>query len=326
MKKGIKIFLWITLVLLIIVLIFCASLNPEVPCSDKDIVLYRLAGSSLLAVWIIGVLIELDIFHIKKNIPLVNSNKTTRHIAFWCILIVFSIILFNLFYGCTSEQFKKAMEEVNGSTTKTDVTETLVEKNDENSQSTQTINEEQSNIVENITNTDKEQSEFTTEKQATYLTSENPVLFENFETIDCDGVDFTIDRLKVCADLDNPKSGFNYYYIVYEYTVKNNNKGDITWQIGSKGNGNIYGTFIYESYERSLGGNQFIKDEDITSKWISGGGLSEGEKKTCSMTLIVQRTVDDPEEGLMLKTDSHMQVVLPVLINGNECKLTFTLN
>jgi hypothetical protein len=449
---GIKIFLWVILVLLVIFFISCFSLTPQVPYSTKDIILYRMSGGSLFVVWIMGVLIELDIFHVKKNIPLVKSSKTTRHIAFWCILIVFSIILFSIFYSCTSEQFKKTEED-----------------NIESSQSTQTENNEQSNadqeqkqiieityqvdtmfesygykinisnvvisgcedsdeieisfdakltndsdqemdfilparlekgqindtdIVEevtsriknsddgevsylvaahkqedithtikcklignknisdfkdtddidfeirysasyssyalsyvgdHITNKDKEESDVASEEQATYITSENPVLFENFDVIDCSGVDFTIDKLKVCADLNNPKSGYNFYYIVFEYSVKNNNSSETTWQIG-KGNSNFYGTFIYDSYERYLGGNQVIKDEDITSEWVSGGSLTAGEKRTYSMTLIVNRKLNDPEDGLMLKTDSQMQVVLPVLINDDEYELTYTLN
>lgn len=157
-----------------------------------------------------------------------------------------------------------------------------------------------------------------------YITSENPVDFENFGVIECGDVDFTINKLRVCADMSNPKGAHNFYYLMVEYTVKNNASTLAKCRVG-KG-GNVYGIFKYEEYERYLGGNNVIKDNDFIKDRNYYVELAEGEEQTYSMCLIVDRTIEDPEDGLMLKTNSKMEVVLPFDVNGDKWDLTYTLN
>lgn len=176
-------------------------------------------------------------------------------------------------------------------------------------------------IAEHIKNT----TDAPVEEPVTFITKSNPVFFENFDGIDCDGIMMTIDKLKVCSDLESYRSAYNFYYIVLEYTVENTTSTDAHWNI-QKANSNIYGDFVFDKYERYLGGNTFIKDEDITSKWISGGSLKPGEKKTYSMTLIVDKEMDDPEGGLQLMTDSKMKVILPFHTDSKDYTLTYELN
>ncbi|MDD5934061.1 MAG: hypothetical protein PUC65_00590 [Clostridiales bacterium] len=465
MKKGVRIFLWILFVALLIELIGVAFISPEVEAASGDVALYKASGVSLLAIWLIGILLELDIFRIKSKLPLIKSEKAMHHLIFWVVLIILSVVFFSLFYNLTSEEFRNAMEEMNASSIVTEsqgaeehekeqsvqeefdsvneeVAEDTLNKNPikldyhvttvfetynyeidfsniiisgyENSDEIEmsfdmklinNSNEEMSfilpvrlekaqiagkDVIEEVTSRSSKSDEGETtykvdankslsvnhvikcklldgvklsniserdeinfsfryaadyskykptyieehimnyeepiiEEPADFIKASNPAFFSSFDAIDCSGVEITIDQLKVCADLENPKSGYNFYYVVYEYTVKNTSASDTTWRIG-KGNSNIYGTFIYDVYERYLGGNQVIKDEDITSTWNNGGILKAGEQKTYSMTLIVDRKMDDPEDGLMLKTDSQMQVVLPFFVGDNEYELKYTLN
>ena len=88
--------------------------------------LQNMSGTSLFLIWMIGLLIELDVFHNKKNIPLVKSNHIGPHILFWAVLVITSFIAFGVFYSSISTDFKLAMEQVDTSKTETNkATETI---------------------------------------------------------------------------------------------------------------------------------------------------------------------------------------------------------
>ena len=90
--------------------------------------LQNMSGTSLFLIWMIGLLIELDVFHNKKNIPLVKSNHIGPQILFWAVLVITSFIAFGVFYSSISTDFKLAMEQVDTSKTETNkATETISE-------------------------------------------------------------------------------------------------------------------------------------------------------------------------------------------------------
>ena len=96
----------------------------------------------------IGLLIELDVFHNKKNIPLVKSNHIGPHILFWAVLVITSFIAFGVFYSSISTDFKLAMEQVDTSKTETNkATETISEVT-ETSLSADVKNEENTSAPE----------------------------------------------------------------------------------------------------------------------------------------------------------------------------------
>lgn len=108
MKKRKKIILWIAVIVLVLCSITALSIKPDIDASGKDLFLYRMSGFSLFLIWLFGLIIELDVFHIKKNILLVKSDRISLHIIFWIILIILSLIVFGVFYNFTSQDFKNA--------------------------------------------------------------------------------------------------------------------------------------------------------------------------------------------------------------------------
>lgn len=152
----------------------------------------------------------------------------------------------------------------------------------------------------------------------------SPAVFDNFSPLDFNGVEVSIDKLKVCSDLSNPESSYNFYYIVMEYTVSNNTNCDCSWEIHQTGN--IYGSFSFSGYDRSLGGNYNIKDEDISSPWGNKSVLAANEKVTYSMVLVIDREMDDPPKGLQLRQNSEMTISLPININGTNYNIAIDLN
>ena len=128
LKKHRKNFLWIAVVILTLCLLTSLFMKPDIEASGMDLFLYKMRGTSLFLIWMIGLLIELDVFHNKKNIPLVKSNHIGPHILFWAVLVITSFIAFGVFYSSISTDFKLAMEQVDTSKTETNkATETISE-------------------------------------------------------------------------------------------------------------------------------------------------------------------------------------------------------
>lgn len=181
-----------------------------------------------------------------------------------------------------------------------------------------------------ITTTVLKQEETTTTTTELVMVSNDlivkdyPAVFDNFTPINLGGVEITIDRLKICADLSNPESQYNFYYVVMEYTVANNTESDCYWEIHRTGN--IYGSFSFDGYDRYLGGNHNIKDKEIVSEWRNKSSLSSNEKVTCSMALVVDREMDDPPNGLMLRHNSKMTITLPIKIDNVQNEIVIDLN
>ena len=93
MKKRKKIIVWIAVIVLVLCSITALSIKPDIDASGKDLFFYRMSGFSLFLIWLFGLIIELDVFHIKKNILLVKSDRISLHIIFWIILIILSLIV-----------------------------------------------------------------------------------------------------------------------------------------------------------------------------------------------------------------------------------------
>lgn len=160
-------------------------------------------------------------------------------------------------------------------------------------------------------------------KPTDLITKDTPACFTEFEPLDCDGVEFSVNKLKVSPDL-GPHSQYNFYYVIIDYSVKNNREDDINWKIHRTGN--IYGDFYYDEYVRYLGGNRNIKDNDIEAPWNNQGMLKNGESDHYRLTLVIDRELDDPKEGLLLKYGSEMSIKLPLYINDVKWDIDIDLN
>lgn len=99
------------LCIFILFLFTSLTLDPEVPASESDLFFYRLSGAMLWPSLIFGLLANLDVFGMKKNIPLLRSEKKGHRVLFWLLLVLVSFILFSVFRSFTGEEFRKALEE-----------------------------------------------------------------------------------------------------------------------------------------------------------------------------------------------------------------------
>lgn len=111
MKKLVKIILWIILIYIIICLLTINYLSVNFEVSTKDLILYRISEFLLFLVIGIGILFELDIFHIKNKIPLLKSSSILNHIIFWVILFLIAGIVFLVPYNLTSSEFKVKLSQ-----------------------------------------------------------------------------------------------------------------------------------------------------------------------------------------------------------------------
>ena len=75
MKKRGRRLLWVAFAVLVLFLVTTVAMKPEIDGSANDIFLYKMGGASLFAIWLSGVVLELDIFHIRKNIPLIKISS-----------------------------------------------------------------------------------------------------------------------------------------------------------------------------------------------------------------------------------------------------------
>lgn len=106
-----KIMLWIITVIFGIMLFAAFFVDVEFATSIKDIILYRLSIICLFAVWEFGVILELDIFHIKDKIPLLKERNIIKHLLFWAIIMVSSVVFFSLIQSFESPDFKLAQQQ-----------------------------------------------------------------------------------------------------------------------------------------------------------------------------------------------------------------------
>lgn len=109
MKK--KVVLWIFAILFLLSIIVTFSLDVSFNASSTDMLLYRAATCSIFIIVEIGILVELDLFHIKSKIPLAKERNVGKHILFWLILFFAAGIFFIAIYSFTSEEFKVALNE-----------------------------------------------------------------------------------------------------------------------------------------------------------------------------------------------------------------------
>ena len=146
------------------------------------------------------------------------------------------------------------------------------------------------------------------------------------EPFELDGVIYTINRIKICSDLDNESPSHNYYKIFYEYTIQNNRNEAIEWDMAY--NGNLYGLLCHRGVERYLGGNSFIQDESFKDMEVmSEGTLGAGEKISGYNSLVcTPNQVDLPKETWPLYTNEQFSLVLHLLINNTDYSFTISFN
>lgn len=241
MKKRGKTFLWIAFAVLLVFLVTTVAMKPEIDGSANDIFLYKMGGASLFAIWLFGVVLELDIFHIRKNIPLIKSNRISAHIVFWIGLIIVSLIVFGIFNNLTSPDFRKAMEEAK----ENQITSDSIKETESGTQHT-------TKTIEDVTEAPKETSDSDNSKENVAVSQyslENRVdraeeetnpdtvsgVIEN-ETYYFDHADFEVNGIQLTVQnitlhRENKPEG---YRIEIAYSLRNQNDTDATFEFSSQ--------------------------------------------------------------------------------------------
>lgn len=228
LKKHRKNFLWIAVVILTLCLLTSLFMKPDIEASGMDLFLYKMSGTSLFLIWMIGLLIELDVFHNKKNIPLVKSNHIGPHILFWAVLVITSFIAFGVFYSSTSTDFKLAMEQVDTSKTETNkATETISEVT-ETSLSADVKNEENTSAPESLPETESANEETDTSTVVSKLI-ENETYYFDDAVFTVNGIQLTVRSIMLHREY-KPAG----YSLEVAYSLRNQNATDATFEFSSQ--------------------------------------------------------------------------------------------
>jgi len=189
--------------------------------------LQNMSGTSLFLIWMIGLLIELDVFHNKKNIPLVKSNHIGPHILFWAVLVITSFIAFGVFYSSISTDFKLAMEQVDTSKTETNkATETISEVT-ETSLSVDVKNEENTSAPESLPETESANEE--TDNSTTSKLIEDETYYFDDAVFTVNGIQLTMHSITLHREY-KPEG----YSLEVAYSLQNQNATDATFEFSSQ--------------------------------------------------------------------------------------------
>ena len=236
MKKRKKIILWIAVIVLVLCSITALSIKPDIDTSGKDLFLYRMSGFSLFLIWLFGLIIELDVFHIKKNIPLVKSDRISLHIIFWIILIILSLIVFGVFYNSTSQDFKNALSEV----TENETDSNKVEKPEPIASDNVTKKADDAEYEENIPASESSfeiQSDSTNEENNSDISSrliEDETYYFDDASFIVNGIQLTVNNIILHREY-KPEG----YSLEVEYSLLNQNDTDATFEFSSQSGNNF---------------------------------------------------------------------------------------
>ena len=236
LKKHRKNFLWIAVVILALCLLTSLFMKPDINVSGMDLFLYKMSGVSLFLIWLSGILIELDVLHVKKNIPLVKSNHIGPHILFWVILVIISFIAFGVLYNSISPDFKIAMEEADTGRTDTDkATKTVSSVTEELPESADVKYVENTSAPESLPETQSDPTnEETDSSTASKLVEDETYYFDN-AVFTVNGIQLTVHNITLRREY-KPEG----YSLEIAYSLLNQNTTDATFEFSSQsGNGFI---------------------------------------------------------------------------------------
>ena len=229
MKKRKKVFLWIAVVILALCLLTSLFMKSGIDASGIDLFLYKMSGASLFLIWLIGLLIKLDVFHAKKNIPLVKSNHIGPHIIFWVVLVIVSFIAFGVFYSSISTDFKLAMEKVDASKTDTNKTiDTINDQTEALSESADMKNEENTSAPESLPETESANEETDTSTVVSKLI-ENETYYFDDAVFTVNGIQLTMHSITLHREY-KPEG----YSLEVAYSLQNQNATDATFEFSSQ--------------------------------------------------------------------------------------------
>ena len=305
MKKGTKIFLWIIFGCLVLMLLTSLCVTPEVDASGRDVFLYKASGAMLIFIWLIGVVLELDIFHVKSRIPLIKSKKIIAHVGFWGILLILSFTVFGVIYNGTSTDFRTAMSEKNENNSVSETEEVSVE--------TETATKE------DIDNHKEQSKEIAAEDKEVVIeektnSNESSHLIED-ETYDFDDAVYVVNGIEVkissiTLHRENKPEG---YSLEVKYSLLNKNDTDATFEFSSQS------------------GNSFILDDkkaELSTKamWSQGHETSYHLKANENTELIGDFNALSSTEGKTINCEKFEAVDISSIYVGQSLSVIFHIN
>ncbi len=230
LKKRKKVFLWIAVVILALCSLTSLFVKPGIDASGIDLFLYKMSGASLFLIWLIGLLIELDVFHAKKNIPLVRSNHIGPHIIFWGILVIISFVTFGVLYSSTSPDFKQAMEEANTIRTDTNkATETISDPTETLPESADVKNEENTSAPETLPEIESGSANDETDSNTASKLIEDETYYFDDAMFTVNGIQLTVHSITLHREY-KPEG----YSLEVAYSLLNQNAADATFEFSSQ--------------------------------------------------------------------------------------------
>lgn len=317
MKK--KIILWIITIFTILSMIVSLFNNPGIEASSRDLLFYRLNGFFIFLPVLVGLLIELDIGHIKSKISLAKSKKVIAHIGFWIVCIFISGVFSAVFTGMLSEEFQEAaknnaeIKEVEQVSTeleedKTSITdvatvdeteEKVVDENNDIEAEENTVHEEnQTEINANTeeTSTESEIAEVNPIDSASQIVADNSLISEKSYTLDnevyeINGIEVVFTNITLVQQ-SKPEG----YLLTIDYSLNNKNDFNCKFEISSTNQ------------------NSFCVDEQIAtlsaqSSWSNSKKSSHSLKSNESVDLSVD---------MLAKEEVSERIVDGVLYNATD--------
>lgn len=243
MKKTTKIIFIVLSFMTLLLAIVALTMDVGVEAAKSDIDLYHIGGFLYMIFVAVGFWIESGMWGIRKKLKL---EKLRNHIIFWCVVICVAVMAFAICYGCTSDEFKEAMNNVEEVEQGSSVEDTVPEDTEipEDTAKNQQNPEESVNETEPVS-TDVPEETVTnipeSSESSSKIISDDPVIEERVSDIDgkefffedavysVNGIEVTFHSVsfaKTPANLDG-------YEVVFWYTAKNTNSQKATLKFAS---------------------------------------------------------------------------------------------
>ncbi|MCM1183914.1 MAG: hypothetical protein NC337_11125 [Roseburia sp.] len=240
MKRIVKIILWFLFACMCVGALGAGFMDVNAIATEKDIMLYHIGGSMIFMIVAIGLLIELNIFHVREHFPLVREKSIGKHIIFWTILCFVSCMPFIICYGLTSTDFKNSMmqyaEEQKGNQETDFEEEIVIANNAEKSYG-------EDNAVQEFGSDEKQSADAETGENTKTIEEYEEIGSEEIEGYDYDGAIFYFeDAVYVVNGVEIIFNSITFdkvicpngYTLTFDYSVENTNHTDVTLKFDSQ--------------------------------------------------------------------------------------------
>lgn len=319
-SKMYRVFLWVGFIFSATCLLASFFINAPVEAEMRDIIIFRVRGAMLFAVFTLAFAMKL---FCGKSIFAVR--KAGREFGYWIVVCIIAVLTVYFISFAHTEKYqtdylayiaaqKSSSEDTPEESTAPVETTTTITTTTTTKSATSVVEETTTKAIETEPATEAG-TEPATEAETEPATAPDALIDSNGMTyyfddkVEFEDFDVKINRLKLVSDLDYVESGYNYYYIMIDYTIYNKTDSDIYYYMRNPSG--FMGKFRFNGYERWLGHNYTIKDDDFIEtesfKRSDGESVSGHESVNRFFCGIIHREIDDPEKGMRLRIDDEME-------------------